>query len=110
RGPGRGRPPGERGRIGRAANGGRGAREQGVGERSAGVAGAELEARLERDRVDTTLPGDPASPFGHLHLVTGTRREIEDVFVGLGFEVIEGPEVEFDYYNFTAVNMPAAHP
>ena len=57
-----------------------------------------------------TLPGDPPRPPGHLHLVTQTRREMEDIFVGLGFSVVEGPEVEFDYYNFTALNHPPDHP
>src|ERR687884_95758 len=71
---------------------------------------AGLEGRLARDRIDVTLPGDPPSPAGRLHLITQTRREIEDVFVGLGFEVAEGPDVEFDYYNFTALNFPRDHP
>nr|MBA3299804.1 phenylalanine--tRNA ligase subunit alpha [Thermoleophilaceae bacterium] len=53
---------------------------------------------------------DPPLPLGHLHLITETRREIEDVFLGLGFSVAEGPEVEFDYYNFTALNHPRDHP
>src|SRR5215218_5092617 len=52
----------------------------------------------------------PAQRAGHLHLITETRREIEDVFIGLGFSVAEGPEVEFDYYNFTALNHPPGHP
>src|SRR4029453_4789170 len=49
-------------------------------------------------------------PGGPLHLLTSTRREIEDVFVGMGYRVVEGPEVELDYYNFTALNIPAGHP
>ena len=48
--------------------------------------------------------------LGHLHPLTRTRREIEDVFVGLGYQVVEGPEVEHDYYNFTALNYPPGHP
>jgi phenylalanyl-tRNA synthetase alpha chain len=62
------------------------------------------------DRVDATLPGDPPSPAGHIHLITETRRAMEDIFVGLGFSVVEGPEVEFDYSTFTAHNSPAHHP
>jgi len=69
----------------------------------------ELLHSLERDRIDVTLPGYP-SPLGHLHLITQTRREIEDIFVGMGYEVAEGPEVETDYYNFEALNTPADHP
>jgi len=57
-----------------------------------------------------TLPGAAPPAPGHLQLITATRREIEDVFLGLGFSVAEGPEVEFDYYNFTALNHPPDHP
>ncbi|MEA2375295.1 MAG: phenylalanyl-tRNA synthetase alpha chain [Thermoleophilaceae bacterium] len=103
-------PPEQRGPVGGAANAVRTALESLLEERTAGLDASELDQRLARDRVDVTLPGDPPSPPGHLHLITQTRREIEDVFVGLGFQVVEGPEVEFDYYNFTALNMPRAHP
>jgi phenylalanyl-tRNA synthetase alpha chain len=61
------------------------------------------------ERLDLTLPGRGAGR-GHLHLITQVQRELEDVFVGLGYEVAEGPEVETDWYNFEALNMPAAHP
>ena len=71
---------------------------------------SELEARLAVDRIDVTLPGAPARRIGHLHLVTRTRRLIEDVMAGLGYRVIEGPEIEHDYYNFTALNHPPGHP
>ena len=71
---------------------------------------AELDARLAADRVDVTLPGDPPQPVGHLHLLTATRREIEDVFVGLGFSIAEGPEIETVHYNFDALNHDPAHP
>ena len=65
-------------------------------------------ARRRGDRRDPA--GDAAGPPGHLHPLTRTRREIEDIFVGLGYRVIEGPEVEHDYYNFTALNYPPGHP
>jgi hypothetical protein len=61
-------------------------------------------------QTDVTLPGVPPVATGHLHLVNRTRREIEDAFVGLGYRVMEGPEVEHDYYNFTALNHPPGHP
>ena len=61
------------------------------------------------ERLDLTLPGRGAG-HGHLHLITQVQRELEDVFIGLGYEVAEGPEVETDWYNFEALNMPAAHP
>jgi phenylalanyl-tRNA synthetase alpha chain len=60
--------------------------------------------------VDVTLPGSPALAPGRLHLITATRREIEDVFLGLGFRVMEGPETELAYYNFDALNFDETHP
>ena len=71
---------------------------------------AELDSRLAAESIDVTLPGTPPVRLGHLHPLTRTRREIEDVFVGLGYQVVEGPEVEHDYYNFTALNYPPGHP
>ncbi|MDQ3741249.1 MAG: phenylalanine--tRNA ligase subunit alpha, partial [Actinomycetota bacterium] len=71
---------------------------------------AELQLRLERDRVDVTLPGAPPQPVGRLHLLTATRRELEDVFLGLGFSVAEGPEADLVYYNFDALNHAVTHP
>ena len=70
----------------------------------------ELEQGLATDAVDVTLPGTPAVPIGSRNLLVRTQREIEDVFVGLGYRVMEGPEVELDYYNFTALNHPPGHP
>jgi phenylalanyl-tRNA synthetase alpha chain len=69
----------------------------------------ERRRRLEQERLDLTgvLPTEGR---GHLHLVTQTRQELEDVFVGMGYSVAEGPEAETDWYNFEALNMPPAHP
>lgn len=103
-------PPQERSAVGRAANEARRALEAQLEQRTAVLAGAELDARLERDRVDITLPGDPAPALGRLHLITQTRREIEDVFIGLGYRIAEGPEVETVYYNFDALNHEPTHP
>jgi len=103
-------PPEERGRVGQGANAVSGELEQLLADRSSALEASELDSRLAGDRVDVTLPGDPPVPLGRLHLITQTRREIEDVFVGLGFSVVEGPEVEYDYYNFTALNHPPGHP
>jgi phenylalanyl-tRNA synthetase alpha chain len=103
-------PPEERGAVGRAANEARQAITRSIEESQARLAEAELEQRLERDRVDVTLPGTPPQPVGRLHLLTATRREIEDVFLGLGFRVLEGPEVETVYHNFDALNHSPAHP
>jgi len=61
------------------------------------------------DRLDLTLPGRGLGR-GHLHLITQVQQELEEVFLGLGYKVAEGPEVETDFYNFEALNMPQAHP
>jgi phenylalanyl-tRNA synthetase alpha chain len=103
-------PPEERGAVGRAANEARRALEAAVDARRAELESAELEQRLAADVLDVTLPGSPAVPLGHLHLITSTRREIEDVFLGLGFSVVEGPESELVYYNFDALNYTPQHP
>ena len=76
---------------------------------AADIAAAELEARNAAEAVDITLPGKPY-PTGGLHPITLVKNEIIDVFAGMGFEVFEGPEIETDYYNFTALNTPADHP
>ncbi len=102
--------PSERAAVGRQANEARKALEGLIEAREALLEGAELDRRLVADRVDVTLPGDPPQPVGRLHLLTQTRREIEDVFVGLGFGVVEGPEIELVHYNFDALNHAATHP
>lgn len=103
-------PPDERAATGKAANEARRAVESLIDARAQELAASELEERLTRDRVDVTLPPDPAADIGTLHLVTQTRREIEDVFLGLGFSIAEGPEVETAYYNFDALNTLVTHP
>jgi phenylalanyl-tRNA synthetase alpha chain len=103
-------PPEQRGPAGKQANEVRQAVEGLLERRTAELEAAELDTRLVEDRLDVTLPGDPPVPIGHLHLVTQIRRRMEDIFVGLGFSVLEGPEVEYDYYNFTALNHPPEHP
>jgi phenylalanyl-tRNA synthetase alpha chain len=103
-------PPEQRGAVGKAANQARQALERLLEARAAELARHELEERLVRDRVDVTLPADPLPQLGRLHLITRTRREIEDVFIGLGFNVAEGPEVETVYYNFDALNHASTHP
>jgi phenylalanyl-tRNA synthetase alpha chain len=103
-------PPEERGQVGAAANRARGALEALIERRSAELDATELEARLATDRVDVTLPGAPPRPAGHPHLITRTIRQIEDVMIGLGYRIAEGPEIEHDYYNFTALNHPPGHP
>jgi len=103
-------PPDQRGPVGKGANEVKRALEGLLERRTAALEASELDERLRTDAIDVTLPGDPPAAPGHLHLITETRREIEDVFLGLGFSVAEGPEVEFDYYNFTALNYLPDHP
>jgi phenylalanyl-tRNA synthetase alpha chain len=103
-------PPEQRAQIGRAGNQLRDQLERLIERRADELAAQELQQRLTRDRVDVTLPPDPPPQLGALHLITKTRREIEDVFVALGFDVAEGPEVETAYYNFDALNTPVTHP
>ena len=103
-------PPEERAATGKAANAARQALESALERRAADLSTQELEQRLAEDRIDVSLPADPRPAIGRLHLITQTRREIEDVFIGLGFNVAEGPEVERVYYNFDALNTPTTHP
>jgi phenylalanyl-tRNA synthetase alpha chain len=103
-------PPEQRGQLGKQANDVRRALEGLLEARTRGLEAAELDRRLAGDRIDVTLPGDPPQPSGHLHLVSQIRRQMEDIFVGLGFSVVEGPEVDYEYYNFTALNHPPEHP
>jgi phenylalanyl-tRNA synthetase alpha chain len=103
-------PPAERGQVGKRANEVRRALEERIDAAHARLDAAELDVQLVADRVDVTLPGTPPQPVGRLHLITQTWREIEDVFVGLGFTVMEGPEVETVHYNFDALNHTITHP
>jgi phenylalanyl-tRNA synthetase alpha chain len=103
-------PPEERGAVGKRANEVRRDLEARLGEARERLDAAELDTRLAADRVDVTLPGDPPAPVGRLHLITQTWRELEDVFVGLGFTVLEGREVETVHYNFDALNHAPTHP
>ena len=103
-------PAEEKGPVGAGANQARQALEALLERRAAELDSSELEARLAIDRIDVTLPGAPARPVGHTHLITRTTRQIEDVMAGLGYRVTEGPEIEHDYYNFTSLNHPPGHP
>jgi phenylalanyl-tRNA synthetase alpha chain len=77
--------------------------------REAELRRAELDRRLTEERVDVTLPGTPVQR-GHLHLITQIRREFEDVFLGLGYTIVDGREIETTRYNFDALNIPPEHP
>jgi phenylalanyl-tRNA synthetase alpha chain len=102
--------PEQRGAVGRAANDARNALERLIEERTAALDADELEGRLRTDALDVTLPGTPPQPVGRLHVLTATMRELEDIFLGLGFTVLEGQEVETVHYNFDALNHSPTHP
>jgi phenylalanyl-tRNA synthetase alpha chain len=80
-----------------------------VEARRAELAATESALAGERDRLDLTLGGH-GRERGHLHLVTQVQRELEDIFVGMGYRVVQGPEVEDDWHNFEALNMVPGHP
>jgi phenylalanyl-tRNA synthetase alpha chain len=103
-------PPEERGQVGGAANRARKELEALLEQSAERLNASELEQQLVSDRIDVTLPGAPPRPVGHPHLIARTTRLIEDTMVGLGYHVAEGPEIEHDYYNFTALNHPPGHP
>ena len=64
---------------------------------------------LRAEKLDVTVPGEDV-PFGHIHPLSRVQHEIEDIFIGMGYSIAEGPEVELDYYNFQALNIPPEHP
>ena len=102
-------PAEERKEAGRQVNEARSTLQAAIEERRSRLAEDERRRRLEAERLDLTevIPG---AGRGHLHLTTQTRDELEDVFIGMGYQVAEGPEVEDDWHNFEALNMPPAHP
>jgi phenylalanyl-tRNA synthetase alpha chain len=102
--------PEQRGLVGKAANVARRELEQLIEQRAAQLDAEELDVRLAADTLDVTLPGSPPQPVGRLHVLTATMRELEDIFLGLGFTVIEGQEVETVHYNFDALNHSPTHP
>jgi phenylalanyl-tRNA synthetase alpha chain len=102
-------PPEERRARGAELNRARQAIEAAIDDRSGELRGADLERRLRTDRVDVTLPG-LRRPRGYSHLIEQTRRDILDVFVGFGYEIADGPEIDTVYYNFDALNHTPTHP
>jgi phenylalanyl-tRNA synthetase alpha chain len=102
-------PPAERPAMGALANDVKTAIVVALEESGARLGGERLRRALAEDRIDVTLPGR-ARPRGHAHPLRAVEEEIVDVFVGMGFRVAEGPEVEDDFHNFGALNFPPDHP
>ncbi|HEU4644755.1 MAG TPA: phenylalanine--tRNA ligase subunit alpha [Burkholderiales bacterium] len=101
--------PEERRSAGARINAAKQAIEQALDARRAGLAGAQLQARLAQEGLDVTLPGRGRGRGG-IHPVIRTWQRVERIFGSIGFEVADGPEIETDWYNFTALNNPENHP
>ena len=101
--------PEERPVIGQLANDVRADIEKAITEKKASAEKEMLEKKLRSEKIDVTMPAS-ALKAGHIHPLTKVQRELEDIFIGLGFSIAEGPEVEYDYYNFQALNIPENHP
>ncbi|MCR4673451.1 MAG: phenylalanine--tRNA ligase subunit alpha [Lachnospiraceae bacterium] len=101
--------PEDRPKVGQMVNETREAIEAKLSEAKANLEKKEMEDRLAMETIDVTLPAKK-NKIGHRHPNTIALQEVEKIFVGMGYEVVEGPEVELDYYNFEALNIPANHP
>jgi phenylalanyl-tRNA synthetase alpha chain len=99
----------ERKAVGASANRVKTFLEDSAGEKGQALRDAQLTVKVTETALDISLPGR-LYPVGHLHPITQTLDEICSIFVSMGFQVVEGPDVEWDYYNFEALNMPAEHP
>jgi len=99
----------ERPIIGQMANEVRSKIEAKMEETKAALAAKEQELKLKSEVIDVTMPGHTCS-CGHKHPLTKVIDDIKDIFIGMGYEIAEGPEVELDYFNFEALNIPADHP
>jgi len=102
-------PPEDRPVIGKKANALRQELEQAIERKEKSMHDEQKKGKWEQERIDVTLPGRPASP-GQKHPLTMINDEIKEIFLGLGFQVAHGPDIESEYYNFEALNIPADHP
>ena len=101
--------PEERPKVGQMVNDARSKIEAHLEEKKLAFEKAVREEKMKAETIDVTLPGKRI-PEGHRHPNTKTLEEVENIFIGMGYEVVEGPEIERDYYNFEALNIPADHP
>ena len=101
--------PEERPIIGQLVNDVRAAVETALEQQSELIERAAMDAKLKSETLDVTMPGEEVT-LGHKHPLTKVLDEIKDIFIGLGFQIAEGPEVELDHYNFEALNIPKDHP
>ena len=101
--------PEERPVIGQLANDVRAEIEKKIEEISSAAKAKEKEFKLKAEKLDVTIPGEKAD-VGHFHPLALVQRQLEDIFLGMGYSIVDGPEVEYDYYNFQALNIPKDHP
>ena len=101
--------PEERPIMGQIANSVRAAIEEKLEERKVAISAAALESKLSAETIDVTIPGDSIA-MGHEHPMNKVLQEIKDIFVGMGYQIIDGPEVELADYNFTRLNIEEGHP
>ncbi len=101
--------PEERPLVGQMVNETRAVLEEAIEEKKTAMEAEALTRKLKEEVIDVTLPAKK-NKVGHRHPNTIALEEVENIFVGMGYEVVEGPEVEYDYYNFEALNIPANHP
>ena len=99
----------ERPKIGQLANEIRANIEAAIAKKAQEIQAKALDFKLKSERLDVTMPAKPL-PAGHLHPLTQVQRQLESIFIGMGFSIVEGPEVELDYYNFQALNITKDHP
>lgn len=100
----------ERAKLGQEANAVKKELEAALNERREALAAAMMTRRFEKETLDVTAPGRVTAPRGRLHPMTQVYREIRDALIGMGFTTFDGPEIEYDNYNFTMLNIPPEHP
>ena len=99
----------ERPVVGQLANEVRAAIEEEIEKKTAALKSAAMEAKLQAEKLDVTVPGDKIH-VGKPHPIALVQRQLEEIFLGMGYSIADGPEVEYDYYNFQALNIPKDHP
>ena len=101
--------PEERPVVGQMVNAVRAEMEKSLSEKAEMLKSEEMARKLEAEKVDVTMPGK-TKKAGSLHPINQISDEMKDLFIGMGYEIADGPEIEFDYYNFEALNLPEGHP
>lgn len=102
-------PKEDRPAVGQMVNEARTSIENKIQEKTKEIEKQKRQAQMEKETIDVTLPGKKPKT-GHRHPNTIALQEVEEIFIGMGYEIVEGPEIEYDYYNFEALNIPANHP